>query len=104
MSIGGVGEEQYEMYEFSGKEGVCTFNVLWLVNEGGKGPLEMEKMLHVGEVGWLLAEEAELTGEGRSDTDQALKGFDSGALDLGKRQAVACDGFLELLGRDLAGL
>lgn len=54
VSGGRVGEEECEMYETGGEKGVSMFDVLRLADEGGKGPAQVEKMLHVGMVGRLL--------------------------------------------------
>ena len=60
---GGVGEEKCDVAEAGGKDGLGAFNVLCLVDQGGKGTVEVEKVLHVDTVWQLLADDAESTGE-----------------------------------------
>ena len=79
-----------------GEEGFGTFDVLCPVNEGGKGAVELEKVLHVSAVGRLLADDAKSTCKSGADADQVLEGLDGHAVELGQRQSVARGRLFEL--------
>ena len=52
------------------------------MDECGEGPVEVEKLLHVGGAGRLLAECAKSTGEGSANADKALERFDGHTVEL----------------------
>ena len=87
-----------------GKNGFGSVDVLGVVNQNGKCMVQVEKVLHGGVAGLLLAEDSESAADGCPHTHQVLQATDGEAIDPVKREAVACGGLFQLLGSDFACL
>ena len=87
-----------------GEDGFGSVDVLGVVDQNGKCMVQVEKVLHGGVAGLLLAEDSESAADGCPHTHQVLQATDGEAIDPVKREAVACGGLFQLLGSDFACL